>query len=73
MEQDRAKQTVSIKEDPSQAHNNEETLPNHLLELLQRSSIHLDEEQKDALFQLIMEYIDVFSSSPDDLGCTNII
>lgn len=73
VEQDRAKQTVSIKEDPSQAHNNEETLPNYLLELLQRSSIHLDEEQKDALFQLIMEYIDVFSSSPDDLGCTNII
>ena len=73
VEQDSAKQTVSIKADPSQALNNEETLPDNLLELFQRSSIHLDEEQKDALFQLIMEYIDVISSSSDDLWCTNII
>ena len=64
---------MSIKADPSQAHNNEETLPDHLSQLFQRISIHLDEEQKDALFQLIMKYIDIFSSSPDDLGCTNII
>ncbi|XP_048775432.2 uncharacterized protein LOC125680030 [Ostrea edulis] len=57
------------REDPTY----EKTLPDHLLDLFQRSSKHLNDEQKQKLFDLLIVYKDVFSISSDDLGCTRII
>ncbi|XP_061184855.1 uncharacterized protein LOC133192867 [Saccostrea echinata] len=48
-------------------------LPEHLLDMFERSSKNLDQEQKDAFFKLLLKHKDVFSKTPDDLGCTGII
>ncbi|RLC02359.1 MAG: hypothetical protein DRI57_30125, partial [Deltaproteobacteria bacterium] len=44
-------------------------LPEHLVDLYQRSSVHLDPEQCLQLRSLLMEYAGVFSTGDLDIGC----
>lgn len=48
-----------------------EPFPEHLQDLFKRSSVHLTEEERQTLRQLLHSYQDVFSKSADDLGRTN--
>ena len=48
-------------------------LPEHLTDLWNRSSIHLNQEEKQKLTNLLIKYQDVFSRSADDLGRTDRI
>lgn len=52
------------KPDPTQ-------LPEHLEELLKRSSVHLDKDQTNRLATLLKKYQDIFVTSTDELGCTD--
>ena len=44
-------------------------LPDHLIDLFHRSGEHLSESEKKELRQLLIEYQDIFSRGPTDLGC----
>lgn len=46
-------------------------LPDYLMELLDRSSVHLDIDQICHLKALLRKFQDVFVASSDDLGCTD--
>ncbi|KAK3095877.1 hypothetical protein FSP39_020233 [Pinctada imbricata] len=47
-------------------------LPEHLHDLLERSSKFLDDEQKGKLKQILTKYQTVFSKTPEDIGRTNL-
>ncbi|KAK3743858.1 hypothetical protein QZH41_005256 [Actinostola sp. cb2023] len=49
-----------------------DVVPDHLKDLLERSSRHLDGEEQEQLRSLLTEYADVFTSSSSDLGRTNL-
>ncbi|XP_061189572.1 uncharacterized protein K02A2.6-like [Saccostrea echinata] len=66
-------QRVLVLKDTKENTTLEKDLPEHLLDMFERSSINLDQEQKDAFFKLLLQHKDVFSKTPDDLGCTGII
>lgn len=46
-------------------------IPPHLQELFDKSSVHLDGEEKDLLAELLIKYQSVFSKSSDDIGLTD--
>ena len=48
-----------------------EGIPEHLEDLWERSSVHLKKEETESLKQLLVNYADVFSKSPGDLGRTD--
>lgn len=48
------------------------SVPDYLVDLLERSSVHLDGEQVKVLQNLLLEYKDVFSKSSDDIGRTSL-
>lgn len=48
------------------------SVPDYLVDLLERSSVHLDGEQVKVLQNLLLEYKDVFSKSSDDIGRTDL-
>ena len=48
-------------------------LPDHLQDLFNRSSVHLDASQREELAKLILDYQQVFAKSADDLGHTNLV
>ena len=48
-------------------------VPDHLMDLLVRSSECLDQTQKEELTSLLCEFSDVFASSSDDLGRSNVV
>ena len=50
-----------------------EVLPTHLKELYDRSIAGLLEAQHPEVHQLLCSYSDVFSTGPDDLGCTDLV
>ena len=49
------------------------SLPNHLVDLYQRTSSCLGETQKVEVEALLVEFADVFACSADDLGRTSIV
>ena len=51
----------------------EDDIPEHLVDLYEKSSVDLDPEQKQKLASLLIKYGDTFSSSPKDIGCTDLI
>ena len=50
-----------------------ETIPDHLTDVYTRSCKELDEKQQRDVSSLLKEFSDVFSSSPEDIGRTNIV
>ncbi|KAK3735800.1 hypothetical protein QZH41_007420 [Actinostola sp. cb2023] len=50
-----------------------DTIPSHLMDLTERSSRLLDEQQRSELTALLTEYRDVFTASPGDLGRTDLV
>ncbi|CAC5418988.1 unnamed protein product [Mytilus coruscus] len=48
-----------------------ETLPSHIKDLFNKSTVHLQEKEKQQLKELLHVYSDVFAKSADDLGRTN--
>ncbi|MES9883153.1 MAG: RNase H-like domain-containing protein [Sedimenticola sp.] len=48
-------------------------VPDYLVDLLKRSSAHLDPSESKKLEQLLIKYRHVFAKSDDDLGVTNIV
>ena len=48
-------------------------LPDHLQDLFNRSSVHLDASQGEVLAKLILYYQQVFAKSADDLGHTTLV
>ena len=48
----------------------QEELPDHLVDLLERSSTYLDNDQKQRLSKLLYDYQHVFAKSSEDLGRT---
>ncbi len=51
----------------------ENMIPEHLTDLYEKSSTHLDSDQKENLRQFLVEHQDVFSRSSDDLGTTHLV
>ena len=49
------------------------TVPSHLEKMWCRTTTHLSEEEKKSLAELLNKHCDVFSSSKDDLGRTNVV
>ena len=49
------------------------SFPDHLLDLLERSSTHLNENEKQSLSKLLYKYQGVFSKNSEDIGRTNIV
>lgn len=47
--------------------------PEHLRDLMQQSSEHLDKVQNEALSTLLLKYGDVFSRNDDDIGRTDLV
>lgn len=56
-----------------QTHTVDTGFPEHLNDLLKRSSENLDEDQKKALTSLLRTYGDVFSRTGDDIGRTSLV
>ncbi|KAH3862435.1 hypothetical protein DPMN_025402 [Dreissena polymorpha] len=50
-----------------------QSLPSHLTELFERSTVHLNESEKADLNSVLCRYSSVFSSSPEDIGRTNLV
>ena len=48
------------------------TVPEHLEDLFTRCSKHLDDEQREQLSALLLRRQDVFASSPEDMGKTEV-
>ena len=49
------------------------TIPSHLSDLLERSSNHLSESEKQDLVRTLNKYQDVFSRSSEDIGRTDLV
>ena len=49
------------------------TVPSHLSDLFERSSLHLTESEKNDVTVTLHRYQDVFSRSSDDIGCTSLV
>ena len=73
VDQSKIRHTVVSCSDATEDLTNEINLPDHLLDLFQRSSKYLNDEQKEKMFELLLFHKDVFSVSSDDLGCTSLI
>ena len=50
-----------------------DSVPEHLLDLFERSSHQLDSEERSQIAQLLTEFADVFAVSSDDLGHTSLV
>ena len=50
-----------------------EQVPEHLRDMLCRSSTHLNDCEKKKFEKLLIQYQGAFAKSNDDLGCTNLI
>ncbi|CAC5369858.1 unnamed protein product [Mytilus coruscus] len=50
-----------------------EEIPEHLTDLLQRSSTYLIEDQRQQLSRLLSQYQNVFSRTDDDIGRTDLV
>ena len=50
-----------------------EILPTHLRDLYNRSILGLEEAKHPEVHQLLCCYSDVFSTSPEDIGCTDLV
>ena len=50
-----------------------QSLPEHLIELFERSAGHLNESEKADFGRLLCKYSSVFSSSSEDIGRTNLV
>ncbi len=48
-------------------------VPEFLSDLLERSSIHLNEDERKQFQQLLIKYHSAFAKSDDDLGVTNVV
>ena len=51
----------------------ETQLPPHLTELYDRSTGSLTKSESHEVFKLLCEYSDIFSTGPNDLGCTDLV
>jgi hypothetical protein len=49
------------------------TLPQHLTDLYDRSSVHLNDQEKSDLQNLLCKYSPVFSKSSEDIGRTSLV
>lgn len=49
------------------------TLPDYLEDLYQRSSVNINETEKQALKELLIKYQDIFAKDSSDLGLTDLI
>ena len=56
-----------------QEQHNEEFLPDHLVDLYERSSQHLNDQEKSEFVDLLCKYQNVFSQSSEDIGLTNLV
>ena len=59
--------------DPQKVPPVSDNVPHHLQDLLDRSSVHLNESQKQQLEDLLVTFADVFSSGDHDIGCTGLV
>ena len=50
-----------------------DTLPEHLTDLFDRSSVHLNDQEKSELECLLSKYSSVFSKSSEDIGRTSLV
>ncbi|CAC5415767.1 unnamed protein product [Mytilus coruscus] len=50
-----------------------EEIPDHLTDLLKRSSTYLNEDQRQQLSRLLSQYQNVFSRTDDDIGRTDLV
>ncbi|CAC5426210.1 Transposon Ty3-I Gag-Pol polyprotein [Mytilus coruscus] len=50
-----------------------EEIPEHLTDLLKRSSTYLNEDQRQQLSRLLSQYQNVFSRTDDDIGRTELV
>jgi hypothetical protein len=48
-------------------------IPDHLKDLYDKSCEHLSLEQKDKLAEILIKHQNVFSKSPHDMGCTDLV
>ena len=48
-------------------------LPNHMRDLYERSVVGLGTPERGEVYQLLTEFSDLFSSGPQDLGCTDLV
>lgn len=48
-------------------------LPEHLLDLYERSSVHLSDLEKQGLHNLLFKYQSAFSKNPEDIGRTDMV
>jgi hypothetical protein len=48
-------------------------IPDHLKDLYDKSCEHLSLEQTDKLAEVLIKHQSVFSKSPHDLGCTDLV
>lgn len=66
-------QTTETTTQPEQVANNSPIIPKHLQELYAQSSTELTTEEQLQLAQLLCTYDSVFSTGPNDLGCTSLV
>lgn len=66
-------QTTETTAQPEQVANNSPTVHKHLQELYAQSSTELTAEEQLKLAQLLCAYDRVFSTGPNDLGCTSLV
>jgi len=48
-------------------------LPDHLRDLYERSVVGLSTPEQEEVYQFLTEFSDLFSSGPQDLGCTDLV
>ena len=48
-------------------------LPNHMRDLYERSVVGLGTPERGEVYELLTEFSDLFSSGPQDLGCTDLV
>lgn len=58
---------------PKQSEFRKKEVPEHLTDLLKRSSGHLNDEEKAKLATVLCQYADLFSKNKEDLGKTGLI
>ena len=49
------------------------TVPEHLKDLYERSSVHLNDNEKHGLVKLLYKYRNTFSKSSEDIGITSLV
>ena len=65
--------TNSVRRVEAVASSYEGVVPDHLIDLFNKSSEKLDESQKEQLKQFLIEFQDVFSKNSSDIGFTDLV